>query len=347
MAMRLFYLGCILCLEIISPNGATVVDDPPKTCSPKQFVCKDQVTCISKGWRCDGEKDCPDGSDESPDICSHNRVSQCPVNEHGCLDPDVCIHMSKLCNGVPECPDGWDEGPHCRERALDCASSGCQFHCAVTHDGPLCYCSNGYEVAADGKTCKDFNECNVYGTCSQTCTNTNGSYICSCVEGYLVQPDNRSCKAKNDPVDRLPMLLIANLNDIRCTSLSGSTSRLPSITTKQTMAMDFIYAEETVCWIDVGDTPAATQLKCAGIPDLKSVINIRTINISLSLHHVEKMAIDWLTGNFYFVDDVDDRVFVCNKNGQTCVTLLDQELYNPKGIALDPAMGVCTSLSSS
>uniref|UniRef100_A0A673BUV4 Low density lipoprotein receptor-related protein 1Ab n=1 Tax=Sphaeramia orbicularis TaxID=375764 RepID=A0A673BUV4_9TELE len=314
-------------------------EEQPKTCSSKQFVCKDQVTCISKGWHCDGEKDCPDGSDESPDICSHNRVNQCPVNEHGCLDPDVCIHMSKLCDGVPDCSDGWDEGPHCREQAPACASHGCQFHCAVTHDGPKCYCGNGYKVAPDGKTCKDFNECSVYGTCSQTCTNTEGSYTCSCVEGYLLQPDNRSCKAKNVPVDRLPMLLIANLHDIRCTSLSGSMSRLPSITTKQTMAMDFIYAEETVCWIDVGDTPAATQLKCASIPDLKTVTNIRTINISLSLHHVEQMAIDWLTGNFYFVDDVDDRVFVCNKNGQTCVTLLDQELYNPKVIALDPAMG--------
>lgn len=55
---------------------------------------------------------------------------------------------------------------------------------------------------------------------------------------------------------------------------------------------------------------------------------------------VEQMAIDWLTKNFYFVDDVDDRVFVCNKDGQTCVTLLDQDLYNPKGIALDPTMGL-------
>lgn len=43
----------------------------------------------------------------------------------------------------------------------------------------------------------DFDECMVYGTCSQTCTNTEGAYTCSCVEGYLLQPDNRSCKAKN------------------------------------------------------------------------------------------------------------------------------------------------------
>lgn len=57
------------------------------------------------------------------------------------------------------------------------------------------------------------------------------------------------------------------------------------------------------------------------------------------------MAIDWLTKNFYFVDDVDDQVFVCNENSQTCVTLLDQELYNPKGIALDPAMGCALFLT--
>lgn len=80
------------------------------------------------------------------------------------------------------------------------------------------------------------------------------------------------------------MLLIANLHDIRCTTLGGALSRLPAIATKQTMAMDFVYADETVCWIDVGETPAATHLKCASILDLKTVTNIRTVNITLSLH---------------------------------------------------------------
>uniref|UniRef100_A0A672MN77 LDL receptor related protein 1 n=1 Tax=Sinocyclocheilus grahami TaxID=75366 RepID=A0A672MN77_SINGR len=311
----------------------------PKTCSPKQFVCRDQVTCISKGWRCDGEKDCPDGSDEATDVCPHNRVSRCPPNEHQCLGSDLCVHMSKLCNGVPDCTDGGDEGAHCRELALNCTLTGCQDNCAVTRTGAMCYCKSGYEISQDGKTCKDFDECTVYGTCSQTCTNTDGSYTCSCVEGYLVQPDNRSCKAKNVPVDRLPVLLIANSQNIQITSLSGSSSPSLYISTKQTTAMDFLYAQETVCWINVGDSPAGTRLKCAKITGLKSFTDERTINISLSLHHVEQMAIDWLTGNFYFVDDVDDRIFVCDKDGATCVTLLDQELYNPKGIALDPTMG--------
>uniref|UniRef100_A0A671R1X8 Low-density lipoprotein receptor-related protein 1-like n=1 Tax=Sinocyclocheilus anshuiensis TaxID=1608454 RepID=A0A671R1X8_9TELE len=309
----------------------------PKTCSPKQFVCKDQVTCISKGWRCDGEKDCPDGSDEAADICHHTQVSQCPPNEFECRGTDVCIHLSKLCDGIPDCSDGRDEGPHCREYAHNCTIMGCQYNCSVTLSGPKCYCRNGYEVGEDGKRCKDFNECAVYGTCSQTCTNTDGSYTCSCVEGYLPQPDNRSCKAKNDPVDRHPYLFIANSQNIQATSLSGANPI--SINTKQTTAMDFIYAQETVCWIHMGDSPAATQLKCAKFPNAKSFTEEKTINISLSLHHVEQMAIDWLTGNFYFVDDVDDRIFVCSKDGLTCVILLDLELYNPKGIALDPAMG--------
>ncbi|XP_015265029.1 PREDICTED: prolow-density lipoprotein receptor-related protein 1 [Gekko japonicus] len=312
----------------------------PKTCSPKQFACKDQITCISKGWRCDGEKDCPDGSDESPDICPQSKVSRCQPNEHNCLGTEHCIPMTELCNGENDCVDGSDEGVHCREFLTNCSTMGCQHHCVPTLNGPACYCNSSFQLAEDGKSCKDFDECTVYGTCSQTCANHHGSYICSCVEGYLLQPDHKSCKAKNEPVDRPTILLIANSQNILATFLSGVP--VPNITptsTKQTTAMDFNYAEDTVCWVHVGDSASQTILKCAKIPNLKGFVEERSINISLSLHHVEQMAIDWLTGNFYFVDDIDDRIFVCNKNGDTCVTLLDLELYNPKGIALDPTMG--------
>ncbi|XP_035377067.1 low-density lipoprotein receptor-related protein 1 isoform X2 [Electrophorus electricus] len=334
LSIGLLALGCFVTVEVIIPIGPI---EAPKTCSPKQFVCKDQVTCISKGWRCDGEKDCPDGSDEASEICHQSQVSQCPPNEFECRGTDVCIHLSKVCDGISDCVDGRDEGHHCLEFIHNCSSMGCQYNCSVTPFGPKCYCTTGYEVAEDGKTCRDFNECAVYGMCSQTCTNMEGSYTCSCVEGYLPQPDNRSCKAKNDPVERPPYLLIANSQNIQATSLSGANPI--SINTRKTTAMDFVYAQETVCWIYVGDTPAATLLKCAKFPNAKSFAEERTINISLSLHHVEQMAIDWLTGNFYFVDDVDDRIFVCTQDGTTCVILLDLEVYNPKGIALDPAMG--------
>ncbi|RXM28322.1 Low-density lipoprotein receptor-related protein 1B [Acipenser ruthenus] len=55
--------------------------------------------------------------------------------------------------------------------------------------------------------------------------------------------------------------------------------------------------------------------------------------------YVEQMAIDWLSGNFYFVDRISDRIFVCNQNEDACVTLIDLDLHNPKGIALDPLVG--------
>src|SRR4029434_10202650 len=35
------------------------------TCSPESFKCPGSNKCISRRWLCDGDRDCPDGGDES------------------------------------------------------------------------------------------------------------------------------------------------------------------------------------------------------------------------------------------------------------------------------------------
>lgn len=81
------------------------------------------------------------------------------------------------------------------------------------------------------------------------------------------------------------MLLIANSQNILATYLSGTqVSTITPTSTRQTTAMDFSYANETVCWVHVGDSAAQTQLKCARMPGLKGFVDEHTINISLSLH---------------------------------------------------------------
>lgn len=54
-----------------------------------------------------------------------------------------------------------------------------------------------------------------------------------------------------------------------------------------------------------------------GAPQRRWACQGKTSPIALSfpLQMSEQMAIDWLTGSFYFVDDIDDRIFVCNQAG--------------------------------
>ena len=81
------------------------------------------------------------------------------------------------------------------------------------------------------------------------------------------------------------MLLIANSQNILATYLSGAqVSTITPTSTRQTTAMDFSYANETVCWVHVGDSAAQTQLKCARMPGLKGFVDEHTNNMSLSLH---------------------------------------------------------------
>ncbi|XP_041434027.1 low-density lipoprotein receptor-related protein 1B-like [Xenopus laevis] len=307
-------------------------------CDPGEYLCNDNVTCVSQSWLCDGEPDCPDNSDESVDTCHEKIVFKCPRNHMACIGTKTCIHYSKLCNGVYDCPGGYDEGAHCRELQTTCQKINCQYNCAITRNGTECYCRDGYEIGPDGRTCKDIDECAAYGSCSQTCRNTLGSYTCSCIEGYLIQSDNKSCKAKNEPADRPPVLLIANSETIEVLDINGGKAPTrSSMNANGIHTLGFIYDENKVCWIETKKT--SNQLKCYKITKTGTFTDEQIIQIAQYLNNVHQMAVDWLTGNYYFVDDGNDRIFVCNHNGTICITLIDQDLHNPKAIAVDATAG--------
>ncbi|XP_077858192.1 nephronectin isoform X10 [Macaca mulatta] len=112
------------------------------------------------------------------------------LNECG-LMPRPCKHRCMNTYGSYKCyclngymlmPDG-----SCSS-ALTCSMANCQYGCDVVKGQIRCQCpSPGLQLAPDGRTCVDVDEC-ATGRAScprfRQCVNTFGSYICKCHKGF-------------------------------------------------------------------------------------------------------------------------------------------------------------------
>ncbi|KAH7969378.1 hypothetical protein HPB52_017497 [Rhipicephalus sanguineus] len=139
--------------DISDPPKFKTATYRPEPCKADQFRCMDNGECIPMKWKCDGNEDCTDGSDEKKCTAGEGegmRLADKRVNERAdaftvspvnsfpllinklfliyicaekvcepaefyatCGDGVTCIPKTSVCDGVADCPDRFDESNCC------------------------------------------------------------------------------------------------------------------------------------------------------------------------------------------------------------------------------------------
>jgi hypothetical protein len=191
--------GKCLCPGPVQPLANFTCPPYQQTCSSDHFTCRNGL-CVPRGWKCDGEDDCGDSSDETQ--CG---TQTCPPNYFIC-DTTKCLPQYWRCDYDNDCVDGADE--------MNCPRQNCT-------DGQFT-CRNGRCIAAKWK-CDGENDCRD-GSDEMNCepaephTCKDDEFACT-IGGVKCIPKTWHCDGDNDCRDSSDE---ANCKNYKCLDMQFS-----------------------------------------------------------------------------------------------------------------------------
>uniref|UniRef100_A0A3P9Q385 Fibulin 5 n=1 Tax=Poecilia reticulata TaxID=8081 RepID=A0A3P9Q385_POERE len=201
----------------------TFARTPPRAVEPSYPIVSNPALC-TLGYALAADGTC-------------NDIDECETNSHHCNPTQVCINtaggytcsctegywlIAGQCQGERIWVDNRLYGvtsapclaskpgrvepasnipafPLCSPDVDECEEQPCSHGCFNTYGSFMCNCDEGYELASDGTTCIDLDECSFSEfLCQFRCVNTPGSFSCTCPPGYYLYEDSRSCEDVNE-----------------------------------------------------------------------------------------------------------------------------------------------------